>query len=150
LQELELTGRSSLGRSEVMSGLGGEEARTDVPEILAETRDKVARLLSELENGEQQLPVQEYVLLLGDLLLHSDQVHFSLVVNPELYILYPDPTSEKFRIWIRIRIRIIYMYSKVFQIKIFCAKACLRSKVLFYLQKIICKLFKAKIVSSLV
>jgi hypothetical protein len=76
LQELELTGRSSLGRSEVMSGLGGEEARTDVPEILAETRDKVARLLSELENGEQQLPVQEYVLLLGDLLLHSDQVRY--------------------------------------------------------------------------
>jgi hypothetical protein len=76
LQELELTGRSSLGRSEVMSGLGGEEARTDVPEILAETRDKVARLLIELENGEQQLPVQEYVLLLGDLLLHSDQVWY--------------------------------------------------------------------------
>ena len=100
LQELELTGRSSLGRSEVMSGLGGEEARTDVPEILAETRDKVARLLSELENGEQQLPVQEYVLLLGDLLLHSDQVHkylkshFSLVVNLELYIPDPDPNFQ--------------------------------------------------------
>jgi hypothetical protein len=76
----------------------------------------VARLLSELENGEQQLPVQEYVLLLGDLLLHSDQVHmylksrFSLVVNRELFIPDPDLTSGKFRI------RIIF--SKVLQIKI--------------------------------
>ena len=62
-----------------MSGVGGDlttlQSRTDVMESLGETRDKVARLLTQLENGDHQLPVQEYVLLLGDLLLHSDQVH---------------------------------------------------------------------------
>jgi hypothetical protein len=79
-QELELTGRSSLGRSEVISGMGGDlstgEPRTDAVEALQDTRDKVATLLSELENGDRVLPVQEYVLLLGELLLHSDQVGF--------------------------------------------------------------------------
>ena len=43
-------------------------------EILGDPRDKVARLLSQLEGGDRQLPVQEYGLLLGELLLHSDQV----------------------------------------------------------------------------
>jgi hypothetical protein len=80
-QELELTGRSSLGRSEVISGMGGDlstgEPRTDAVEALQDTRDKVATLLSELENGDRVLPVQEYVLLLGELLLHSDQVGFA-------------------------------------------------------------------------
>jgi hypothetical protein len=79
VQELELTGRSSLGRSEVMSGVGGElpagEQRTDMMEILGDTRDKVAKLLSQLESGEGHVPpLQDYALLLGELLLHSDQV----------------------------------------------------------------------------
>merc|ERR1711915_222714 len=71
IQELELSGRSSMGRSDVISGCG-EGGGQGVQ--LGEVREKANKLLSNYKENEGGITNTELLSVLGELLIYSDNI----------------------------------------------------------------------------